>query len=152
MTNIVRQPVRNAGWSFFNDDLDNIFEGFFRPLQVNNGHESGASLVPAIDLHENEKSYTVLAEIPGVKKEDIEVTVHDGVLTINAETRYENEDREEGRVIRKERRVGKYVRTIRLGKDVDENKVEANYKDGVLELELPKVEEVKPKKIAVNVN
>ena len=55
-------------------------------------------------------------------------------------------------MIRKERRVGKYVRTIRLGKDVDENKVEANYKDGVLELELPKVEEVKPKKIAVNVN
>jgi HSP20 family protein len=75
------------------------------------------------------------------------------VLTINAESHYEHEDRQEGgRVIRQERRYGKYVRSIRLGKDVDEEKVKANYKDGVLELELPKVEEVKPKKISVNVS
>lgn len=152
MNNIVRQPIRNTGRNFFNEDLDNIFEGFFRPLQTGSTADSGASLVPAIDLHENENSYTVLAEIPGVKKEDIEVTVLDGVLTINAETRYEHEDKEADRVIRRERRLGKYVRTIRLGKNVDEGKVEANYQDGVLRLELPKVEEVKPKKISVNVN
>jgi hypothetical protein len=75
---------------------------------------SSGSLVPAIDLHEDDKSYTVRAEIPGVKKEDIDVTVHDGVLTINAESRYEHEEKEEGRVIRQERRYGKYVRTIRI--------------------------------------
>ncbi len=78
--------------------------------------------------------------------------MHDGVLTINAESRFEKEDREEGRVIRQERRYGKYVRSIRLGNDIDASHVKANYKDGVLELELPKVEEVKPKKIAIDVN
>ena len=152
MNNIVRQPNREASWGIFNDNLDNVFEGFFRPFNAQTREGNNGSLVPVIDLHENDNSYTVKAEIPGVKKEDIDVTVQDGVLTINAESRYEHEDKQDGRVIRQERRFGKYVRSIRLGKDVDEEKVKANYKDGVLELELPKVEEVKPKKISVNVS
>ena len=151
MANIVQQPGREIGWRLFNNNLDDVFEGLFRPHTASSGNVGG-SLVPAIDLHEGDNSYTVRAEIPGVKKEDIDITVHDGVLTINAESRYENEEKEEGRVIRQERRYGKYVRSIRFGKDVDENNVKANYKDGVLELELPKVEEVKPKKIAIDVN
>jgi len=149
MGNMVRTPGRNIGWGLFNDDLDNVFEGFFRPFAQQASEAGSGSLIPAIDLHENDNSYTVRAEIPGVRKEDIDVTVHNGVLTINAETRYEHEDKEGDRVIRQERRYGKYVRSIRLGKDVDENNVKASYKDGILELELPKVEEVKPKKIAI---
>lgn len=152
MSNIVRQPSRNVGWGLFNDDLDNVFEGLFRPFHEQAGESPGSCLVPAIDLHENEHGYTVKAEIPGVNKEDIDVTVHDGMLTINAESRYEHEDKEEGRVIRQERRFGKYVRSIRLGNDVNENNVKANYNDGVLVLELPKVEEIKPKKITVDVS
>jgi len=152
MTNIVQQPGREIGWGLFNNSLDDVFEGLFRPHSPNPGDVTGGSLVPAIDLHENDSSYTVRAEIPGVKKEDIDVTVHDGVLTINAETRYENEEKEDGRVIRQERRYGKYVRSIRLGKDVNESHVKASYKEGVLELVLPKVEEVKPKKISIDVN
>ena len=80
------------------------------------------------------------------------VNVQDGVLTINAETRYEDEEKKDGRVIRQERRYGKYSRAMRLGKDVDSSGVKAEYKDGVLELTLPKLEEVKPKKIAITVN
>ncbi|HEC26434.1 MAG TPA: Hsp20/alpha crystallin family protein [Gammaproteobacteria bacterium] len=153
MKNIIQQPGREIGWGLFNNSLDDVFEGFYRPYSANPGDVTGGSLVPAIDLHENDNSYTVRAEIPGVKKEDIDVTVNDGVLTINAETRYENEEKEDdGRVLRQERRYGKYVRSIRLGKDVDESHVKAKYKDGVLELELPKVEEVKPKKISIDVN
>jgi len=152
MKTIVREPNREAAWGFNSENLDNIFEGFFRPLNAQSKDLSGGSLVPAIDLHENEDSYTVRAEIPGVKKEDIDVTVHDGVLTINAESRYQHEEKEQGRVIHQERRYGKYVRSIRLGKDVDESNVKANYNDGVLELELPKLEEVKPKKIEIAVN
>lgn len=152
MGNIVRQPGRDVRWGLFNDNLDNVFEGFFRPFGTQEGEASTGSLVPAIDLHENEHSYSVRAEIPGVKKEDIDITVHNGVLTINAENRYEHEDKEGDRVIRQERRYGKYVRSIRLGKDIDEAKVKATYTDGVLELELPKVEEVKPKKISVDVS
>ena len=152
MKTIVREPNREAAWGFNSENLDNIFEDFFRPLNAQSKDLSGGSLVPAIDLHENEDSYTVRAEIPGVKKEDIDVTVHDGVLTINAESRYQHEEKEQGRVIHQERRYGKYVRSIRLGKDVDESNVKANYNDGVLELELPKLEEVKPKKIEITVN
>ena len=152
MKSIVREPNREAAWGFNSENLDDIFEGFFRPLNVKSKGSNGGSLVPAIDLHENKDSYTVRAEVPGVKKEDIDITVHDGVLTINAESRYQHEDKEEGRVIHQERRYGKYVRSIRLGKDVDESNVKANYKDGVLQLELPKVEEVKPRKIDIAVN
>ncbi len=152
MTNIVQQPGREVGWGLFNNNLDDVFEGLFRSRTVNPGDVTGGSLIPAIDLHENDSSYTVRAEIPGVKKDDIDVTLHDGMLIINAESRYENEEKEEGRVIRQERRYGKYVRSIRLGNDVDESHVKASYRDGVLELELPKVEEVKPKKISVDVN
>lgn len=152
MKTIVRQPNREAAWGFTSDNLDNMFEGFFRPISATLKESNGGSLVPAIDLHENKDSYTVRAELPGVKKEDIDVTVHDGLLTLNAESHYQHEDSKEGHVIHQERRYGKYVRSIRLGKDVDESNVKATYKDGVLELELAKVEEVKPKKIEITVN
>ncbi len=84
-----------------------------------------------------------------MKKEDINVTLQDGVLTINAESKVESEEKKEGRVIRQERRFGRYVRSMRLGGAVDESKVQANYKDGVLELVLPKAEEIKPRQISV---
>jgi HSP20 family protein len=100
---------------------------------------------------ERNNEFVVKAELPGVKKEDIDVSVENGVLTINAETRSETEEKEGDRVIRQERRYGKYVRSLRLGKAVDEKKVKASYRDGVLELVLPKAEEVKPKKISVDV-
>ena len=86
-----------------------------------------------------------------MKKEDIEVSVENGVLTISAETKSETEEKEGERVIRQERRYGRYLRSLRLDKTVDDKKVKAVYKDGVLELTLPKAEEVKPKKITVNV-
>jgi HSP20 family protein len=93
----------------------------------------------------------VTAELPGVKKEDIDVSVENGVLTITAETRSETEEKEGDRVIRQERRYGRYLRSLRLGKTVDEKRVKASYRDGILELILPKAEEVKPKKITVDV-
>ncbi len=151
MANIAQHPAREVGWGLFNNNLDNVFENLFNPYSDKPSQEN-SNIVPAIDLHESENSYSIRAEIPGVKEEDIDVTVHEGVLSINAESHYENSEKEEGRVIRQERRYGKYVRSIRLGKDVDATNVKASYKDGVLELVLPKVEEVKPKKISINVN
>ena len=91
------------------------------------------------------------ADVPGAKKEDIDVTLENGILTITAETKSEKEEKEGERVLRQERRYGKYVRSLRLGTQIDEKGVKANYKDGVLELTLPKAEEVKPKKITVDV-
>jgi len=150
MANIVQHPGREYGWGLFNDNLDNVLDNFFNPHSETQGKRN-ENLVPAVDLHEAENGYSIRAEIPGVKEEDIDITVHDGVLSINAEIHYEHKEKD-GRVIRQERRYGKYVRSIRLGKDVDANNVKASYKDGVLDLELPKVEEVKPKKISINVN
>ncbi len=147
MTEIVRAPERHAVWDVFND-LDNVFEGFLRPTRRN---VEGGALVPAIDVSETDHEYLVKAELPGINKEDLEITIQDGVLTINAETRYENEHKEGGRVIRQERRYGKFIRSMRLGNEVDKERVEADYKDGVLALRLPKAEAVKPKKIEVNV-
>ncbi len=142
-------PARTVGWGLFNDNFDDLFESFFRPSRVAGG--VGKGLIPPVDIVETDNEYVVKAELPGVRKDDIDITIQDNVLTINAETRSETEEKEGGRVIRQERQYGKYVRSMRLGGEVDAGKVKAQYKDGVLTLTLPKAEEVKPKKIDVEV-
>lgn len=130
---------------------EDLFENFFRPVRGNDDKNAGG-LIPAMDIVENDDSYKIVTDLPGVKQDDIDVTVHEGVLTINAENKQEDTEKDQqGRVIRQERRYGKYVRSVKLAQDVEEDKVQAKYKDGVLELVLPKKEEVKPKKISVNV-
>ncbi len=143
MNMLINQPVRNQ-WGLANDDFDNLFEGFFRPLR-----RGSESLVPAMDIKERENDYVIHAEMPGVNKDQIDITLTDGVLTISAETKYEHEEKDGDRLLRQERRYGKFTRSVRLGTQIDEKAVKANYKDGVLELVLPKAEEVKPKKITV---
>jgi len=151
VNNIVETPRKGLSWGLFNDDFDNLFEGFFRPMRAFPEMESGG-LIPSVDVKEENDVYVVKADLPGVKKEDIDVSLQEGVLTINAESKEEKEEKEKGRVIRQERRYGKFVRSMRLGTGIDEAKVQASYKDGVLELKLPKSEEVKPKKISVGVS
>jgi HSP20 family protein len=149
MRAIVRTP-RQRRWGWLDDDFDQMFEGFLRPMQSvseNVRHD----LVPAVEVSETDDRYVVRAEMPGVRKEDVDVNLEDGVLTISAETRSETEEREGERIIRQERRFGKYLRSLRLGNDIDAQAVNAVYRDGVLELTLPKVEESKPKKIEVKV-
>ena len=150
MKELINVNERRPLWGGFSD-FDDLFEGFFSPRRSSPSTDGGA-LVPAIDVTETDNEYLIKAEVPGVKKEDLDVSVQDGVLTINAESKYESEEKKEGRLIRQERRYGKYVRSMRLGKDVDSAKVKAEYKDGILELKLPKVEEVKPKKIAIDID
>jgi len=150
MNTLIRN-VRNPVARRFGDDFDNLFEGFFRPMRWTDEETASQGLAPALDVVERNGDFVVKAELPGVKKEDIDVSVENGVLTITAESKSEHEEKEGDRVIRQERRYGRYVRSLRLGKAVDEKQVKANYKDGVLELTLPKAEEVKPKKISVNV-
>lgn len=141
-------PLRRLG--LWGPEFDHMFEGFFQPMRW---VEEAASqdLVPAMDVVEHENEYIVKTEMPGVKKDDIQVSIENGVLTISGETKSETKEEKEGRVIRQERRYGKYVRSLRLGSEIDAAKLKAAYKDGVLEVTLPKAEEVKPKKIAVDV-
>jgi HSP20 family protein len=133
-----------------NADFDNLFEGFLRPARWTE-ETASEGLIPALDVVERENEFIVKAEMPGVKKDEIEVSLENGVLTIGAETQSETVEKDGDRVIRQERRYGKYVRSLRIGKEIDEKKIKASYRDGVLELTLPKAETAKPKKISVGV-
>ena len=146
-----RSPSRDIGWSLFDEGFDNLFEGFFRPMRIATPFSSGDHLTPAIDVTENDQAYSVKAELPGIKKEDIHITVQDGVLTISAESKADTVKKEGERVIRRERRYGKYSRSMTLNKQIDEGNVQATYNDGILELILPKKEETRPQKINVQV-
>jgi HSP20 family protein len=148
---LVRNEARNplASFGSWDNDVDRVFDAFLRPVRWVD--EAAADLAPALDVRERNDDFLIAAELPGVKKEDISVTLENGVLTISAEAKKETEEKEGERVVRQERRYGKYVRSLRLGTQVNDKAIQATYKDGVLELTLPKAEEVKPKKISVSV-
>ena len=150
MNDMTRNDERRR-WDPFGD-FDTLFNSLLRPGAREVSETWGQALMPALDVSESDDAYHVTAELPGVSKDDLDITINDGVLTINAETRHESEQKDKGRMIRQERRYGKFVRSMRLGGDVDEDKVKANYEDGVLHLTLPKSEDVKPRKIDVEVN
>lgn len=105
--------------------------------------------MPAIDVFEKDDKFVVKAELPGMKKEDIDVSVVGDMLNIKGEKKTETELKEEN-YYRSERSYGSFFRSIPLPSTVDADKIEANYEDGVLEVTLPKVAKVKPKKVKVS--
>ena len=120
----------------FGDNFESTLRRFF-PATLFEGE--AAQLKMRLDVSENDKAYTVKADLPGVKKEDIDVQVDGNLVSIRAETRSEKETRGEGdRVLRSERQYGTIQRSFTLGQDVDAAAVKARYADGVLSLELPK--------------
>ncbi|MHB8255549.1 MAG: Hsp20/alpha crystallin family protein [Acidiferrobacter sp.] len=149
MASLMQTP-NNTGWTLVNDELDNLLEGFFRPVRRRAEGSPRSAVVPAMDVTERDNEYLIRMDMPGVSREHIDITLADGVLTVCGEVKRQYEEKAGDRVIREERCFGKLTRSVRLGSHIDEKKVVANYKDGVLELILPKAEEVKPKKIAVS--
>jgi HSP20 family protein len=119
------------------DELDRLFEA---PL---------TAWAPALDVHEDKDSFSVRVELPGMKREDIEVSLHDGALVISGE-RNEEKTTEGTEVHRQERFYGKFSRALTLPAAVSGDKVKAQYKDGILTVTLPKAEEAKPKAITVS--
>ena len=103
-----------------------------------------------MDIAESENNYTVSAELPGVDKKDLKVTVENDTLTIEAEKRHDYESEKDGRY-HSERSYGKLSRSFKLNGKVDAEKIEADYKNGVLTLTLPKREEVKAREVTVKV-
>ena len=106
---------------------------------------------PALDAFEDKDKYTVCVEVPGMKKEDLTVTVHDGILTVSGERKSEK-DAKNGTVHRTERFYGRFSRSVSLPSAVKSDGVVANYKDGILKVEIPKTEEAKPKQIDVKIS
>lgn len=104
---------------------------------------------PAVDLYEDKDNLIVKAELPGMKKEEIDVSLHEGALTISGERKIERE--EKGETYRSERFFGRFQRSVMLPSAVEESKVSASYKEGILTITLPKSEEAKPKQIEVSV-
>jgi HSP20 family protein len=132
--------------SSLRDDIDRLFDAplaeFARASQLLSGW------TPALDLHEDKDTLTVKVELPGMKKEDIEVSLHDGCLSISGERKTEQKS-EDAEVYRAERFVGRFQRTVALPAPVAADHAKAEYKDGVLTITLPKTEEAKPKQISV---
>ncbi len=128
------------------DPLEDAFRTFMRPWRLET-----PEIAPRIrlDVSELDGSYTVKAEIPGVRKEDIEVRVEGALVTISAEVKSEKEEKEGGRMLRQERHQGYASRSFSLACPVDEAKAEASYKDGVLELKLPKKAATSNKRLAI---
>lgn len=142
------------GWPSFGrlsdlrEEIDRLFD---LPLAVAGGASPWMSgWAPALDVYEDKDQFVVKAELPGMKKEDIEVSFHNGSLTISGERKSERESKDAG-LYRSERYFGRFQRTVDLPAAVADDKVKAEYRDGVLSVTLPKAEEAKPKQISVSV-
>ena len=128
------------------DPFDDLFRGFLRPVRFE-GQPQPMQI--KMDVKEDDKAYTVHAEIHGVKKEDIHVTIEGNQVSISAETKKEKEEKEGEKVLRSERYYGKVYRSFTLGQDVDEATATAKYNEGVLDLTLPKKATSSAKKLAI---
>ena len=151
--NLIRYQVPDSApwsaldrWSNLRDELNSFFDmpfwsSFGRAGQLFTGWS------PALDLYESGDHFVAVVELPGMRKEDIEISLHDGTLTIAGERKSSSSNGE--RAERTERYVGSFRRSISLPARVDANKVSATYRDGILTVTLPKPEEAKPKRIDV---
>ena len=157
-----------SGWDDFHRDMDRLFDSFFGTGSASTLPARGAggavqSLLMNLDVSETDKAYIIHADLPGLEQKDVEVTLAEGILTLRAERRRENGQRENGQDEkqesqekkvtwhRSERSYGAAQRTLQLPADVDEEKVTATMKNGVLEIEIGKTEKAQPvsKKIEI---
>ena len=133
-----------GGLSGLREEIDRLFEV---PLaELARGSQILSGWTPALDVYEDKDQVYVRVELPGMKKEDIEVSLHDGSLSISGERKGE-ETFKNAEVYRNERFFGRFQRTVTLPTPVQADKVKAQYKDGILTVTFPKAEEAKPKHI-----
>lgn len=144
MTKLIR---RNDPFFNLRGELDRLFDG----LSVPSGAETGNAAMwsPSVDIREDENAYVVEAELPGTSREDIHVELENNTLTLKGERKFEKKQDEENYHFI-ERSYGSFFRSFSLPKNVDAEKISAEYKDGMLFVTLPKREEVKPKRVDVN--
>ena len=153
MSLIRYQTPELSNWTSFDrlaslrDEMNRLIDFSFPSRDT--GLFSGWS--PTLDVYDEKESFVVKVELPGMKKEDIDISFHDGALTVSGERKHERENKE-GETFRSERYFGRFQRSLTLPAAVDASKITATYKDGVLHLDLPKAEEAKPKRIDVTVS
>ena len=129
-------------------EIDRLFNDFFPPNTGRN-HDDGVSWAPRVDLAETADSYEISLDAPGIDKDDISISFQDGVLTISGERK--SEEKTEDKVhVRTERRYGRFARTFNIPNAVKSNKIKATYTNGVLQVHVPKAEEVKPVQVKIS--
>jgi HSP20 family protein len=142
----IRKRNRDRGaLAKLHDEMDDLFRGFFEDWEL---PVWGRSVWPAIDIAEEENAFVVKAEVPGCKADDIDVSVQGNTLTISGEKKHEQEKKEKG-YYHVERSYGSFRRDLNLPAEVDTAKIEAECKDGVLTMTLPKSETAKSVKVKV---
>lgn len=135
-------------FDFTVEPFDDLFRGFFRPVRAATSAETGVQI--KMDVKEDEQAYTVHAEVPGVKKEDIHVTIDGNQVSLSAEVKGESESKNGEKLLRSERYYGKTYRSFTVGNDIDDAAAEAKYHDGVLELRLPKKATAAAKRLEIH--
>ena len=149
MNNLIRIADGRRPWGFF-PDVDGILQGFY-DSPVSTWSTSVDFRRLAMDVIEDDTAYVVTADMPGISRDEVSVTIDKNVLAISAESKDEVRQNER-KVLRHERFSGKYARSLRLGEDIDEDQVSAEYRDGVLRLVIPKKATVAPRQVEVKIN
>ncbi len=138
----------NRIWGGMTKDIDSVFDSFFRTPAFRSTCD--CDFTPRIDIVDGKDSVNINVELPGMKKDGIQVTVDENILTISGERKDEHEEKDKN-YIRCERSYGSFSRSFTLPDDVNSEKIKADYKDGILTVNLAKVEKPKPKEITVEV-
>ena len=141
------EPMR--GLLGFNQGVGRVLDELLPTVAGHEGIFSGA-LMPPVDIYETEKEVVAKAELPGYDSKDVDIRVEDGVLILRGESKKDGEIKDE-HYHRVERSYGKFERSFRLPKTVDVEKIKANYKDGILEIAMPKKKESQPKEVKINI-
>jgi HSP20 family protein len=145
--------MRITRWTPYNDfnalqsTLNRVFQDFSRGSDE---LATGGTFVPPVDIYENEQGITLKMEVPGVSQDDLNINLENNTLSISGERKFEKNEKEEN-FHRIERRYGSFTRSFTLPNTVDSEKVNANYENGILSIQLAKKAEAKPKQIKVNV-
>lgn len=135
--------------SDLNREMNRLFDSFFRGEVADDG-TIGSTWSPAVDILEKEDSYVLEAELPGLKKEDVKISVQDNILTLRGEKKDERKESRKG-YLRMETGYGSFMRSFTLPTTINTSKIEAEFKDGVLKISVPKAEEAKERLIEVKV-
>lgn len=147
MTRMLQLVPRRSNWLSLMPELD-LFDRMFSDWSVPSSWTDERVVVPAFDISETEKEYVISGEIPGIDPKDLEVTLTEGILSIKGEKKQESEEKKED-YHRIERHYGSFQRNFRVPENIKRDQLDANYKDGVLRLTLPKTEQSEVKKIEV---
>lgn len=145
MTYLTVRPKRDL-WG---NEIDNWFEDFFRwPMRA---QQSQAGFAPRVNIDETKEELKLTFELPGMDKKDIKVTIHDGLLMVSGRREFQEESKDDA-CVRREIHAGEFSRSFTLPDTVNPDKIQADYRNGLLEVKLAKLEEVKPKEIEVKVS